>query len=277
MNLWIAALIVAGLVGLRVLEERWVSLNPLVWFAAWWAGIYVFLQYGIEPPLPSSLVWMFMPIVTLALLIHLTASTERMEAAKRVLVRFMADDRYLIPLVVVVVLIPSLVAVQTYFDVTQEPQPPLSGRTIHPPPPTEIQYEGESMNLVTATNPYRELEERDPEAFDRHVANGRRVYYQNCVFCHGDDLAGEGEFAHGLDPLPADFQDSGTIAQLQESYLFWRIAKGGPGLPSESTPWSSAMPAWEGQLSEQEIWEVILFLYEYTGHEPRASEASEHE
>lgn len=277
MNLWIAALIVAGLVGLRVLEERWVSLNPLVWFAAWWAGIYVFLQYGIEPPLPSSLVWMFMPIVTLALLIHLTASTERMEAAKRVLVRFMADDRYLIPLVVVVVLIPSLVAVQTYFDVTQEPQPPLSGRTIHPPPPTEIQYEGESMNLVTATNPYRELEESDPEAFDRHVANGRRVYYQNCVFCHGDDLAGEGEFAHGLDPLPADFQDSGTIAQLQESYLFWRIAKGGPGLPSESTPWSSAMPAWEGQLSEQEIWEVILFLYEYTGHEPRASEASEHE
>ena len=27
--------------------------------------------------------------------------------------------------------------------------------------------------------------------------------------------------------------DSGTIAQLQESYLFWRIKKGGVGLPVE--------------------------------------------
>jgi mono/diheme cytochrome c family protein len=35
----------------------------------------------------------------------------------------------------------------------------------------------------------------DPEKFAAHVANGRRTYYQNCFFCHGDSLGGDGMFA----------------------------------------------------------------------------------
>lgn len=275
MNIGITALVVAGLIGVWVLDRRVVTLNPLAWLVTWWAAIYVFLRFGIDPPLPSSLVGMFIAIVSLALLTYLTASTERLEAARRVVVRFLVDDTYLIPLIVVALLLPVLVALRVYFDVTERPQPPISGRTIHPPPPTSIQFKGETINLATAVNPYRELEDSDPAAFAEHVANGRRVYYENCVYCHGDDMQGEGMFAHGFDPLPADFQDPGTIAQLQESYLFWRIAKGGPGLPAESTPWSSAMPAWETFLTEEEIWDVILFLYDYTGHEPRARETVE--
>ena len=78
-------------------------------------------------------------------------------------------------------------------------------------------------------------------------------------------------FAHGLNPIPTNFTDPGTIAQLQETFLFWRIAKGGPGLPAEGGPWDSAMPAWEKFLNEDEIWEVILFLYDHTGQRPRAA------
>ena len=153
---------------------------------------------------------------------------------------------------------------------TAPPQPPNSNRTIHPPPPGSINFQGTSINLATAGNPYRELHTSDPEAFERHIANGRRIYFQNCFYCHGDNMQGAGMFAHGYDPIPANFNDATTIAMLQESYLFWRIAKGAPGLPSESTPWSSAMPAWEQSLTEEEIWDVIIFLYEYTGFEPRA-------
>lgn len=275
MNLGVATLVVAGLGGLWAVDRWYLTFNPLGWAAAWWVGGYVLIRFGIEPPAPSSLIWAFMSIISLALLAYLTASTERMEAARNVVVRFIVKEKYTIPLLVVALLIPVLVAVRVYMDATARPQPPGAGRTIHPSPPSEIQFQGETINLTTAVNPYRELEESDPERFDEHVANGRRVYYQNCVYCHGDNLAGEGQYAHGFSPLPADFQDSGTIAQLQESYLFWRIAKGGPGLPDESQPWNSAMPAWEGELSEEEIWDVILFLYEYTGHEPRASEAAE--
>ena len=106
-------------------------------------------------------------------------------------------------------------------------------------------------------------------AFHAAVAKGKTVYYQNCVFCHGDNLEGDGLYAHGLNPIPANLADPGTIAQLQESYLFWRIAKGGPGLPPEATPWDSAMPAWEKFLSEEQIWQVIAFLYDFTGARPR--------
>ena len=86
---------------------------------------------------------------------------------------------------------------------------------------------------------------------------------------------GEGHYAKGFNPPPANFQDPGTIAQLTESFLFWRIAKGGPGLPGESTPWDSAMPVWENILTENEIWQVILYLYQTTGHQPRVMEEGE--
>src|SRR5207247_1146692 len=70
-------------------------------------------------------------------------------------------------------------------------------------------------------------------------------------------------------PPPANFQDPGTIAMLQEAFLFWRISKGGPGLPKESTPWNSVMPAWEDRLTEEQTWQVIMYLYDATGQQPR--------
>ena len=104
------------------------------------------------------------------------------------------------------------------------------------------------------------------------VEAGADVYVRNCHFCHGDKLDGQGPYAAGLNPVPLNFQDVGTIAQLQESFLFWRIATGGPGLPDEAAPWISSMPVWEEFLTEEEIWQVILYLYDYTGHEPRSFE-----
>jgi mono/diheme cytochrome c family protein len=94
------------------------------------------------------------------------------------------------------------------------------------------------------------------------------------MYCHGDNLDGRGHFAYGFNPPPANFQDPGTIAMLQEAFLFWRIAKGGPGLPKESTPWNSVMPAWEDRLTEEQIWQVIMYLYDATGQQPRRWETA---
>jgi len=119
-------------------------------------------------------------------------------------------------------------------------------------------------------NPLR----KDQAAFRKHVAAGGEIYVRNCMYCHGDNLDGQGHFASGFNPPPANFQDPGTIAMLQEAYLFWRIAKGGPGLPKESTPWNSVMPAWEDRLTEEQIWQVITYLYDATGQQPRRWEAT---
>ncbi len=51
--------------------------------------------------------------------------------------------------------------------------------------------------------------------------------------CHGGNFDGKGPAARGFNPPPANFADPTTIAMLQESYLFWRIKKGGVGLPIE--------------------------------------------
>ena len=151
-------------------------------------------------------------------------------------------------------------------------EPPFFPRTIHPASPTEITVHDKKIDLDAGENPFLPLEKSNPAEYRKHVENGRKIYYRNCVFCHGDTLAGNGMFVHGLDPLPTNFADQGAIAMLRDSFLFWRIAKGGPGLPEEGGPWESAMPAWEKMLKEEEIWEAILFLYDFTGQKPRAKE-----
>jgi len=148
-------------------------------------------------------------------------------------------------------------------------EPPGGLRVIHPTPPASIDVKGKRLNLKeVAVNPLR----ADAARLAENTEQGRQVYYKNCFFCHGDALNGNGHYAKGFNPPPANFQDPGTIAQLSESFLFWRIAKGGPGLPDASTPWDSAMPVWENMLTENEIWQVILYLYQTTGQKPRVME-----
>lgn len=171
---------------------------------------------------------------------------------------------------IVFVIVPILAGTYTYSKMLPSFEAPVELRTIHPAPPSSAKIYGKRYDLMTLENPLRKLEKEDPEKFNEHVQAGARLYMQNCQYCHGDKLDGQGPYAAGLNPLPLNFQDIGTIAQLQESFLFWRITTGGPGLPKEATPWLSSMPIWQDFLSEEEVWQTILFLYDYTGHQPRS-------
>ncbi len=49
---------------------------------------------------------------------------------------------------------------------------------------------------------------------------------------------------------------------------------GGPGEivaegDARATPWNSSMPIWQDFLSEEEIWQVIAFIYDASGSTPR--------
>ena len=61
------------------------------------------------------------------------------------------------------------------------------------------------------TEPLRHLEQSDPEAYKKHLEKGKAIYYENCFFCHADALGGDGMFAHGLNPAPANFIDQGVL------------------------------------------------------------------
>jgi hypothetical protein len=266
-NLKIVLAVIAVMVGLRLLRA-----GLLVWIAAWWLGLYAILAYGFATPIPSSEIHTYMSIVSLALFAYATSSRERAQDVFGPILTFASEPRFTLPLLVVAAVIPCLVAWGVYRDMQQPLQAPFFGRTVHPSPPTEITVHGEKLNLVTGANPFRALEKSDPKAFRKHVENGRTVYYKNCFFCHGDSLGGDGMYAHGLNPVPANFQDSGVLPNFQDTFFFWRVAKGGPGMPDEGGPGDSAMPEWERFLTNDQLWEVILFLYDDTGYRPRTFE-----
>jgi mono/diheme cytochrome c family protein len=265
---WVVLPLALALFALRFLRP-----NALAWAAAWWLALWVFFDFGFAVPIPSSVVKLFMGIITLAILSYISADSGRLREVRRPVFAFLTERRFAPLLVLAAVAVPAAVAAKIYLDATAPPQPPGFGRTIHPAPPQQIVVHGRDHDLTTLDNPLRRIERSNPQDYARRVAEGRRVYYQNCFFCHGDLMQGEGIYAHALNPLPTDFQDSGTIAQLQESYLFWRVARGAPGLPDEAGPWMSAMPAWEQFLTEDEMWDVVAFLYDFTGHRPRALHA----
>lgn len=254
---------------------RFRKANLLTWTLAWWIGIYVIIRFGFTAPIPASVVSEYLAIVSLSILAYVTSSRERRAEVSRPLLRLMTEKRYEPLLVATVVAIPALAAANVYLEMNVPLEAPLFARTVHPAPPSEITVHDKKFDLDKATNPYRALETSNPPEFRKHVENGRRVYYSNCVFCHGDDLAADGMFVRGLNPIPTNFSDKGTIAMLRETYLFWRISKGGPGLPDEGGPWDTAMPAWEKFLKEDEMWDAILFLYDFTNQRPRATEEAQ--
>ncbi len=258
----LAVLVVFGLLRFR-------RANLLMWAGAWWVGIYVLLRFGFTAPIPASVVSLYMGIISLGILAYMSSSQERREEVSRPLIRLMTEKRYTALLAAVVVAIPALAAANVYVQMNVPIQPPLFSRTVHPASPPEITVHDKKIDL-DGENPFRHLETSNPAEFRSHVENGRKVFYRNCVFCHGDSLSANGMFAHGLDPIPTNFHD--TIPLLRETFLFWRISKGGPGLPEEGGPWDTAMPAWEKFLKEDEMWDAILFLYDYTGLRPRAKE-----
>jgi mono/diheme cytochrome c family protein len=245
--------------------------RSLTWTLACWAGIYALVRFGLQTPIPFSVVQIYMGITTLALAAYVSSSATRRAEFMAPLVALVHEPRLRPLLGATLVLLPALAAGNVFLGSRETLEAPAFGRTVHPAPPDTIPFGDKTIDLAKGQNPLRELETKEPERYRAHVENGRKTYYQNCHFCHGDAMAGDGMYAHGLNPIPTNFTDPGTIAQLQESFLFWRIAKGGPGLPAEGGPWDSAMPAWEGFLKEEEIWEVILFLYDHTGQRPRAS------
>src|SRR6476646_8418761 len=86
---------------------RFLRVNLLVWAGAWWIGIYVLLRFGFTAPIPSSVITIYMGIVTLAILAYVSSSEERRESVSGPLLRFMTDKRYTPFLALTVVAIPA--------------------------------------------------------------------------------------------------------------------------------------------------------------------------
>jgi hypothetical protein len=243
-------------------------------------GTLVWLSIGFEPGVPQSVIVLYVATMLIAIGLYVTSSEESRVAFVTPIIALMVQKRLLIPRLLALLLIPTTVAYATYLSVLPSETAPPKVRSVHPSPPNTItlsalqQVGDRVIDVIKEDSPYRGYEKTDPDLFKEKIALGKVVYYQNCYYCHGDYMAADGHYANAVKPPPASFQDPGTIAMLEETFLFWRVAKGGPGLPDAGTPWDSSMPVWEDMLTEDEMWSVILFMYDYTGYRPRTKETA---
>ena len=81
---------------------------------------------------------------------------------------------------------------------------------------------------------------------------GRKLFAANCASCHGASARGDGPAGAALNPRPADL--TVMAGQHPDGDFAWKIANGrGP------------MPAWNGQLSEKNIWDLVNFIQSLAG------------
>jgi DMSO reductase family type II enzyme heme b subunit len=106
-----------------------------------------------------------------------------------------------------------------------------------------------------------------PEPPADMIEAGKRVYFTKCVWCHGVDGAGDGPGADRLWPRPRNFNQgtfkirhtaSGELPLFDarkptrgQNDLFDTVTHGLPG---------SAMPSWEGILTEEQRLQVLAFV-----------------
>lgn len=240
------------------------------------AATYLFFSYAFPPIMPASVMAIYMTITVIGILLYFSFDEDRWQGFKLPISALLFLQQLQWLRILMVLTLPLGVGGWIYLVLNPGPLAPIELRQAHPAPPNHINIDGRKISLKDLNNPLREevllLAESDisraEERYSELVNVGRDLYYQNCLFCHGTSLEGKGPFALGSNPQPTNFLDVAVIPQLQESFLFWRIATGGPGMPNEGAPWNSIMPVWHQDLSEEDIWTLILFLYDFSRTTP---------
>jgi len=239
-------------------------------------------------PTPAAIMLIYMSLVLVGTFLYITTHDEKMEEFSRPVIGFLKGGGNGIQQgarLLLLVLFPLLVGWVFYSQTAPTVQSPAGIRIGHPTLP---------QKYVSLANPYREPNDEIVKKYiaDKNLGNislqdakqklvkdytdeGRVLFQFNCRPCHGSKADGNGPMAWGFRLRPANFTDPGTIATVVEQFVFWRIREGGRGLPSVATPWDSAMPRWMDELTDEQIWKIIMGEYDTAGIIPRKPEKLE--
>lgn len=86
-------------------------------------------------------------------------------------------------------------------------------------------------------------------------AQGKRVFYTYCVWCHADATPAGPSNRSNLNPAPALANDGATLNPMSDDLLRNTITLGGSAMGK-----SAMMPPWGRTLSQKEVNDVIAFL-----------------
>lgn len=82
------------------------------------------------------------------------------------------------------------------------------------------------------------------------LSAGKAVFEKSCVPCHGANADGKGPASASLPKPPRNFTDCTAMAQFPMDLHYQRVNEGVT---------ASGMPAWKGNLTDQEIWQVVMY------------------
>jgi cytochrome c553 len=88
---------------------------------------------------------------------------------------------------------------------------------------------------------------------------GKQLFEQYCVVCHGQSGEGDGFNAYNLNPKPHSLADSTYMKALSSETLIETISFGGKGVNK-----SVLMPAYQNTLGKTQISNVVEYIETFT-------------
>jgi mono/diheme cytochrome c family protein len=86
----------------------------------------------------------------------------------------------------------------------------------------------------------------------------RALYLDKCAECHGDAGKGDGSQAKMYDPRPTNFTDAARMNSASDGELFYKISEG-----------HRPMPAFKKRYTEEQRWQLVLFLRSMAQTQPK--------
>ena len=81
------------------------------------------------------------------------------------------------------------------------------------------------------------------------TAEGKLIYGQMCVLCHGTSGAGNGEAGLNLEKKPANFLTLKNMSDETDGEIFWKITMGKP-----------PMSSYDELLTEDQRWQLVNYV-----------------
>ena len=245
---------------------------------------------GVEDPLPMPgfAFLIYFGLAAIGVAIYVSSSETLLREFSEPIARFLAPGGSAARRAVrgaALGALPLVAAGLTFAALAPSSEPPTESRLQHPTIPRSFESLANAARHPSddEVRAFQQASGREgvslaqarAELVKANLEEGRVLYMLNCRPCHGTKADGAGPMARGFRLRPANFTDAGTIATLVEPYLLWRVRTGGIGLPPVGAPWDSAMPRWEDDLSDEQIWKIILAEYDIGAVEPRLPERME--
>jgi mono/diheme cytochrome c family protein len=79
------------------------------------------------------------------------------------------------------------------------------------------------------------------------AAEGKKLYTQYCVVCHGEKGKGDGPSVAGLQKKPANHTTE-EFQKQSDGVIFWKISNG-----------SSPMPGFKSALKTKQMWQLVNY------------------